>query len=393
MTEWEWKFLTDRIDYWGWKEIIEEDGLGYTMLTRLFYANMVYDKNAAEFGFATYIFGHRIDITPATIAALYNLPQEGEQVYTVHHWPKEGTESPEQYKIWMAGENTRSNRGDRMYANHLPAVHHLLFLFINNILLAKSTIKTNLENSVMYYLRHLLQMDKKIDISYVIVRHMIQAGHSSNMALPFSHLIFRLVGTNLGDIRVPKPVISQNLVSFMPKYNWEAIEYGDGRIVWSPNEEGVNSWIKHPDATINQYTDPLASPATSPTHPSAPSSSHHSVPPSGEVPFMQYQDQMSLLISQMSGLTTWSQEFGTRVYSEMSDIRTAQYGFTNRLDQFGQRLDAFDARFDQIDQFHTTLQTNWDATHGHWNVPGAVFDPSALTPDDDPANNDNMDED
>ena len=145
MTEWEWKFLTDRIDFWGWKELIEEDGIGYSMLTRLFYANMVRNKQDEVFGFATYIFGHRIDITPGTIAALYNLPQDGEQIYTVHHWPKE--EIPEQYRAWIAGENTKCNRGDRMYANHLPSVHHLLFLFINNILLAKSTIKTNLANS------------------------------------------------------------------------------------------------------------------------------------------------------------------------------------------------------------------------------------------------------
>ena len=69
--------------------------------------------------------------------------------------------------------------------------------------------------------------------------------------------------------------------------------------------------------------------------------------------------------------------------------------FSNRLNQFGQRLDAFDARFDQIDKFHTTLQTNWDATHGHWNVPGAAFDPSVLTPEDDQAgeHQDDMDED
>ena len=79
-------------------------------------------------------------------------------------------------------------------------------------------------------------------------------------------------------------------------------------------------------------------------------------------------------------------------------IGCIQYDFSNRIDQFGRRLDAFDARFDQIDQFHTTLQTNWDATHGHWNVPGAAFVPSALTPEDDPAqgdgnNDDGMDED
>ena len=110
---------------------------------------------------------------------------------------------------------------------------------------------------------------------------------------------------------------------------------------------------------------------------------------------MPCQDQLSHIISQMSGLTTWSQEFGTRVYSKLSDIRAHQFGFTDRLNQFGQRLDAFDARFDQIDQFHTTLQTNWDATHGHWSVPGAAFNPIVLTPEDYQAggNQDGMDED
>ena len=81
--------------------------------------------------------------------------------------------------------------------------------------------------------------------------------------------------------------------------------------------------------------------------------------------------------------------------SEMAGIRANQYGISNRMDEFGRRLDAFDARFDQIDQFHTTLQTNWDATHGHWNVPGAAFNPSVLTPEDDQdgENQDDMDED
>ena len=283
-----------------------------------------------------------------------------------------------------------------MYANHLPAVHHLLFLFVNNILLAKTTIKTNLENSVIYYLRHLLEMDKKIDISYVVVRHMIQAGHIPNMALPFSHLIYKLVAPAIRNVRVPHPVLSKNLFDKLPKYKWVSIEHEDGRVVWYPDERDVNSWIKHPDAVINQYwnpTEPHAPPTSGPTHDAGPSTTPPA--PSDGGPFMQYQDQMSLLISQMSDLTTWSNEFSNRVYSELSDIRTTQYGFSNRLDQFGQRLDAFDARFDQIDQFHTTLQTNWDATHGHWNVPGAAFNPSVLTPEDDQAgeNQDDMDED
>ena len=389
MAEWEWKFLNDRIDFWGWREIIEEDCTGYSMLTRLFYANMVKNKPNEPFGFSTHIFGHTIDITPAIISATFNLPQEGEETYTVHHWPQGLVR--EEYKSWIATTDTKCNRGDRMYANHLPSVHHLLFLIINNILLAKATIKTNLENSVIYYLRHLLQMDKKIDISYVVVRHMIQAGHTPNMALPFSHLIYKLVGTNLGTIRVPHPVLSINLVTIMPKYKWVSVEYGDGRVVWSPNEESVNSWIKNPDAVINQYWDPNES--SSPPHTSSPPSSQSDAPPPN--PYMPFQDQLTQISVQLMGLSTWSSEFGAQMTSEMAGIRANQYGISNRMDEFGRRLDAFDARFDQIDQFHTTLQTNWDATHGHWNVPGAAFDPNALTPEDDQAggNHNDMDED
>ena len=40
MAEWEWKFLNDRIDFWGWRELIEETSTGYSMITRLFYTNM-----------------------------------------------------------------------------------------------------------------------------------------------------------------------------------------------------------------------------------------------------------------------------------------------------------------------------------------------------------------
>ena len=185
------------------------------MITRLFYANMKKNEHPEPFGFSTYIFGHKIDINPGIISATFNIPQEGEEVYTIHHWPKGANEV--EYRSWIAGNNN-ANRDDRLYANHLPAVHYLLFLFVNNILLAKATIKTNLKNSVIYYLRHLLEMDKQIDISYVVVRHMIQAGHIPNMALPFSHLIYKLVAPAIGNVRVPHPVLSHNLFNKLPKY-------------------------------------------------------------------------------------------------------------------------------------------------------------------------------
>ena len=74
MAEWEWKFLNDRIDFWGWRELIEETSTGYSMITRLFYANMKKNVPPEPFGFSTYIFGTQIDITPGIIFAAFNIP-------------------------------------------------------------------------------------------------------------------------------------------------------------------------------------------------------------------------------------------------------------------------------------------------------------------------------
>ena len=42
----------------------------------------------------------------------------------------------------------------------------------------------------------------------------------------------------------------------MTIYHWIRTEYDDGRVIWAPDNTEVNSWIKHPNATINQYEDP-----------------------------------------------------------------------------------------------------------------------------------------
>ena len=98
---------------------------------------------------------------------------------------------------------------------------------------------------------------------------------------------------------------------------------------------------------INQYSDPNEFPVPSPPHPSGPSSSHYSEPQPN--PFMPFQDQLTEISVQLMGLSTWSQEFGTQMTSEIAGIRANQYGISTRMDEFGRRLDAFDARFDQID--------------------------------------------
>ena len=113
-------------------------------MTRLFYANMV-RLPGNEFGFTTYLYRHTITITPATLVAAFDLENEGEEIYPLRNWP-EG-EDENKYKMWITGVGDVAGR--KLYCSHLPAVHWLLFIIINNILLPKAGIKTNLESGVI----------------------------------------------------------------------------------------------------------------------------------------------------------------------------------------------------------------------------------------------------
>ena len=74
------------------ERLISADGKGYSLITRLFYANMVRNPPNEPFGFTTHIFGTTILINPAIIAAALNIVQEGDAVYPVHHWPEGANE-------------------------------------------------------------------------------------------------------------------------------------------------------------------------------------------------------------------------------------------------------------------------------------------------------------
>lgn len=256
MSHWERDFLQERIDYWGWRDLIEMEGVGYDIVTRLFYANMDDISNEETIAFKTKMFGQHITINPTILASALNIKQEGEQTYSFPDFPELANES--EYRSWFA-DNSDSGKGEPMSASHLPGVHLLLFFFINNILFCESTIKYNLEKGVMYLLKHLLCMDRKFDICYIVVKHMLQVRNTMNSSLPYSHLIAQLIAMFCGKcFPLGNRVISVNLAGKMTKYGWDKTVSEDGIVIWTPkNNKPVNTWIRMPGAVINQYYDPI----------------------------------------------------------------------------------------------------------------------------------------
>ena len=223
MSEWERKFLNDRIDFWKLRKFISLDGKGSENTTRLFYANME-PLPGNEFDFTTVLYKFVITITPAIVAAALDLDNEGEEIYPFRNWPKDAKEN--EYKQWITGIG--DVHGRKLYCSHLPAVHWLLFVIINNILLPKSQIKTNLESGTIYLLRHLLEMDKKINVPYLIVSHMLQAGKDKVMSLPYSHILLHLIAQSHRPL--PPHVESENLLRYLPKFRWVSQDRDNGTI-------------------------------------------------------------------------------------------------------------------------------------------------------------------
>ena len=79
MTQWEWDFISNRLDFWKLNKFLTFDGKANITMTRLFYANMEKLPDN-EFGFTTYVYMHTITITPAIIAAAFDLENEGEEI-------------------------------------------------------------------------------------------------------------------------------------------------------------------------------------------------------------------------------------------------------------------------------------------------------------------------
>jgi hypothetical protein len=201
------------------------------------------------------------------MAQWLELPNEGEETYPLRNWPLSALGSSFDYKRWF----DRNHNGGAIYVSNLPSMHRLLFLFINNILTPKATIKTNLEWGSMYYLRHLISKDdKNLNIPYIILRHMGSAFNSRVALLPYAHLIHKIIRLNGFHLPEEEQLYTpQDLVGHLTRIGWVHGHLNSGLRCYKPDEMDINEWINKPGALPNQYWDPdeRANPVQEPHQP------------------------------------------------------------------------------------------------------------------------------
>jgi hypothetical protein len=243
------------IQHWNWESLLNLYEPYYELTTRAFYANLVCRIN--PFRVTSWACGKEIELSFENLAEWLDLDNEGDETYLVRNWPRHALETPDAYKKWF---NRHYISGDYLYVTHLPSLHRLLFLFINNILTPKSKIKTNMEHGAIYYLRHLIQLDDiTLNIPYIIIHHMLSAFGSSVHHLPYAHLIHKIIrlnGTPLpSDLPLPLQY-PQNLVNSLTKIGWIQTLSLSGLPQFKPDGRDINDWIFAQEALPNQYWDP-----------------------------------------------------------------------------------------------------------------------------------------
>lgn len=249
--------ILDYLKHWNWEPLITcfEQYLEFT--TRLFYANLIFKEN--PFLVSSWVCGQEIKLTLANIAEWLNLPNEGEETYLLRNWPTDHPQSAEAYKLWFDKSNVF---GAAIYATPLPSLHRLLFLLVNNILIPKSKIKTNIEHGPMYYLRHLIQLDTTtLNIPYIILRHMQSAYRSTVASLPYGHIIHKIIRLNgialPSDLPTDRPYLfPESLVNHLTRIGWVKTDSNAGLPMYKPDGRDINDWIFHPEALPNQYWNP-----------------------------------------------------------------------------------------------------------------------------------------
>ena len=252
------------VNHWNWNPLLTCTEPYTMLLTRTFYANLTIQDD--PFIAKSWLCGQEIDLSLANMAQWLELPNDGEESYPFRNWPLAALGTHGQYKKWF----DRNNIGGPIYVSNLPSLHRLLFLLINNILIPKATIKTNLEWGPMYYLRHLISMDDKaLNIPYIILRHMGSAFNSRVALLPYAHLIHKIIRLN----GLPLPEDEQlyspiDLVSKLTKTGWVLGHLNSGLRCYKPDDKEVNEWINKEGALPNQYWDPdeQVNPVQQPQH-------------------------------------------------------------------------------------------------------------------------------
>ena len=244
--------MIEYVNHWSWNLLLTCTEPYTMLLTRIFYANLTITDE--PFVVKTWLCGQEIDLSLANMAQWLELPNEGEESYPLRNWPLQALESSRLYKKWF----DRNNIGGSIYVSNLPSIHRLLFILINNILIPKATIKTNLEWGPMYYLRHLISKDdKSFNIPYIILRHMGIAFNSTVALLPYAHLIHKIIRIN----GLPYPEEEQlyapiNLVGHLTKIGWIYGHLNSGLRCYKPDGRDINEWINKPGVLPNQYWDP-----------------------------------------------------------------------------------------------------------------------------------------
>lgn len=205
------------LQHWSWESLINCFEPYTEILAQTFYANLTFVEN--PFLVSSWVCGKEIRMSLENIARWLNLPNEGEETYLLRNWLRDTVELADSYKKWFDKSNIV---GASLYASHLPSLHRLLFIFINNILIPKSKIKTNIEHGLMYYLHHLIQLDeKRFNIPYIIIRHMQSVFISKVALLPYAHVIHRII--KLNGIEIPEDqqfLFPLHLVDYLTKIGW-----------------------------------------------------------------------------------------------------------------------------------------------------------------------------
>jgi len=205
---------------------------------------------------SSWICGQYINLIYDNVAEWLNIPKFGDEIYLLRNWPDGDVESSELYKKWF---NKDVVYGGSIYATPLPSLHRLLFLFVNNILTPKADIKTNIEFGDMYYLRHLIQKDTNLNITFVILSHMQACFRSTVACLPYPNLIqkiIRLNGIALELLLNHPPSSPYNLVHHLVKIGWNRRDSPSGLPQFQPDGREINEWIHNDPTKPNQYWDP-----------------------------------------------------------------------------------------------------------------------------------------
>jgi hypothetical protein len=168
-------------------------------------------------------------------------------------WPEITEGTIRDYKRWFV---PRLINDRKIFTASLSVVYRLPFHFINNILTPKATLKTNMKINSIFYLRHLLSMDRQFCIPFIIISHMKHAYRVKNANLSSANLITRILRLHLRDIPQRDRVHPTNLFHELSNLRWLNNLIGEPPI-WTPNHKyPINSWIKDLNTKVNQYTDP-----------------------------------------------------------------------------------------------------------------------------------------